>query len=124
MNNSLAIEMNKSNDDDHFLEAYQKVAEAEVGRLNKLYRKNKDNIQYVYSHPGTYREFDFDEKKKRVLTNSNDPKENEQSHQIEQKGQGKTKLWSCCMNADEKSKGCQRSIVKKFKWIYDEPESL
>lgn len=124
MNNSLGGEMNKSNDDDHFLEAYQKVAEAEVGRLNKLYRKNKDNIHYLYSHPGTYREFDFDEKKKKIMTSSNEPNENSQPQNVEQKGQGKTKLWSCCMNADEKSKGCQRSIVKKFKWIYDEPDSL
>ena len=105
----------KTPDDDHFLEAYQKVTEKEVARLNRLYRKNKDNIEYVYSHPGTFREFDFDEKvKSRMNTDdgvSGSPRKKKE----------KEKLWSCCLNADEHSKGCQKTIVKKFKWIYDGP---
>ena len=31
----------------------------------------------------------------------------------------KNYLWSCCMNSDKDSKGCQRKIIKKFKWLYD-----
>ena len=105
----------KTPDDDHFLEAYQKIKKKEVARLNRLYRKNKDNIEYVYSHPGTFREFDFDEKvKSRMNTDdgvSGSPRKKKE----------KEKLWSCCLNADEHSKGCQKTIVKKFKWIYDGP---
>ena len=102
-NRKISTDVNKSNDSDHFLEAYQKIVETEVNRLNQLYKKNKDVLEYAYSHPGTYREFDIDNnsgaKKKKTIS----------------------KLWSCCMNSDENSRGCQRRIVKKFKWILDGP---
>ena len=82
----------------HFLEAFKRVAEKEVNKQNRIFKKNKDNIEYIYSHPGTYREFEFPD--------------------VEKKS-NKIMFWSCCMNEDKDSKGCQKTVVKKFSWLYD-----
>ena len=74
------------------------MAEKEVNKQNRIFKKNKDNIEYIYSHPGTYREFEFPDVKKKS---------------------NKTMFWSCCMNEDKDSKGCQKTVVKKFSWLYD-----
>ena len=95
-----------------FLDAYQKVCSDVVDEKNKRYRKNKDQITFEYTHPGTYREFEFEEKG--IETDS------EMVLNVKQvKKMVKKKLWSCCLNADENSKGCQRKAVKKFQWIYE-----
>jgi hypothetical protein len=28
-------------------------------------------------------------------------------------------LWSCCLNSNKNSKGCQKIIYKKNKWIFE-----
>ena len=95
----------------HFLDAYKKVTEDEITKLNKLYRKNKGMIEFEYSHPGAYREFEYEE----IISNT-DP---ETGRVKNEKKKVKNYLWSCCMNSDKDSKGCQRKIIKKFKWLYD-----
>ena len=102
---------NSVNFSPHFLDAYKKVSEDEIMRLNKLYRKNKGMIEFEYSHPGTFREFEYED----VVSNV-DP---ESGKVKTEKKKVKHFLWSCCMNNDKDSKGCQRKIVKKFKWLYE-----
>ena len=95
----------------HFLEAFKRIAEKEVNRQNRIFKKNKDNIEYIYSHPGTYREFDFPD----IETKKDSP----DSPEYIAKKSNKTMFWSCCMNEDKDSKGCQKTVVKKFSWLYD-----
>ena len=80
------------------------MSEDEIMRLNKLYRKNKGMIEFEYSHPGTFREFEYED----VVSNV-DP---ESGKVKTEKKKVKHFLWSCCMNNDKDSKGCQRKIVK------------
>lgn len=130
----------KKLNNDHFVDAYKKVASEDVEKKNKLYKKLKGNVEVIYSHPGTYREFDFEEKevakKKETIKEENVNEENRDNDNNKEggdenngivnpinnnnKGSNKVKLWSCCMNSDEHSKGCHKEIVKKFKWLYDE----
>ena len=28
-------------------------------------------------------------------------------------------LWSCCMNSDKNSRGCQKRAIRNFRWIYN-----
>lgn len=155
MFNSLGLE--RVDPGPFFLEAYHKIAGEECEKLNKIYRKNKDNIEYEYSHPGTYREFDLDNKKDKLdilqkeIKKENQIEKYENSDKADEKTQEKSyeksndrsieksndksenpleeiketqsskKFWSCCMNSDKNSKGCQRKVIKKFRWLYDGP---
>ena len=128
MANSIMNEISKNADcDPYFLEAYSIVAGKELERINTMEKKNKGKIKYEYSHPGTYRDFVFTEKikKKKVPKVNNDlMNENEKESKVEELDEYedkkvKNKFWSCCMNSDPNSPGCQRKIIKNFKYLYD-----
>jgi hypothetical protein len=128
--NSILNEISKSSEcNPHFLEAYTIVAGKELERINTLEKKNKDKIQYVYTHPGAYREFVFiekvkKEKPKKINDKGKGPNENKQ---IEIKNEEdeyedkeiKKNYWSCCMNSDPNSPGCQKKKIRNFKYLYD-----
>ena len=124
--NSILNEISKTSEcDPHFLEAYSIVAGKELTRISSLEKKNKEKIRYEYTHPGAYREFVFNErvkKKKPIKNNVNVGNENEikfeEIDEYEDK-KIKKKFWSCCMNSDPNSPGCQRKIIKNFKYLYD-----
>ena len=99
----------KTGCDPYFLEAYKKVAEDEAERLRSVYKRNRECFTYVYMHPGTYREFTFTEKMD--VGGENDSGESRRVFKKETKY-----YWSCCMNSDKNSKGCQKKIVKNFQW--------
>ena len=105
----------------HFLEAFSKVAGKELERISSIEKKNKDKITYEYTHPGTFREFAFKEKVKKKIANNNNNQQNsgEPANEYEEK-KVKTKFWSCCMNSDPNSPGCQRKAIKNFKYLYDD----
>ena len=96
----------------HFLEAYNKIAEKEYEKMVKNNRKEND-MTYTYSHPGIYRTFNYVEKVTRI---KRDITGEETTEIIPQKKE--ESFWSCCMNSDKNSKGCQRIASKKFKWNY------
>ena len=100
-----------SNCGPYFLEAYNKVAEKEIKRINFIERKNRMEKTFEYSHPGTFREFVFMEKD---INNS----KNMTGVEVPPK-QVKVNLWSCCMNNDINSRGCQKRSVRNFRWIYN-----
>ena len=92
-----------------FIEAYEKIAKNEIEKQEKKNRDDKEKIIIKYHHPGTYREFIYEE---------ND------NNQIDTLGESvkkevKSFLWSCCLNSDKESKGCQKTIIKKNKWLYE-----
>lgn len=106
-------EISKSSEcNTHFLEAYNKIAEKEYEKMAKNNRKENDMI-YTYSHPGIYRTFNYVEKVTRI---KRDITGEETTEIIPQKKE--ESFWSCCMNSDKNSKGCQRIASKKFKWNY------
>jgi hypothetical protein len=119
--NSILNEISKnSNCNPLFLEAYSKIADKEISRINNITKKNEDRLSYEYTHPGTYREFVFTEKIKKknvghgtIADEENDPKNYEETQVV-------NKFWSCCMNSDPNSKGCHRRIIKSFSYLYDE----
>ena len=128
--NSILNEISKSSEcNPHFLEAYTIVAGKELERINTLEKKNKDKIKYVYTHPGAYREFVFIEKvKKEKPKNTNDKNKGlNENKQIENKNEEdeyedkeiKKNYWSCCMNSDPNSPGCQKKKIRNFKYLYD-----
>ena len=94
-----------------FLEAYNKVAEKEIRRIDIKQRQNKLEKTFEYKHPGTYREFVFMEND---LSNDNNV-----SLQNPPKKKVVEKLWSCCMNKDKDSRGCQKVSIRNFRWIYE-----
>ena len=100
-----------SNCGPYFLEAYNKVAEKEIKRLNYVENKNRLEKTFEYIHPGTYREFVF-------MENIYNPDNNIQPQTVTQKKVTES-LWSCCMNSDKNSRGCQKRSVKNFRWIYE-----
>ena len=100
-----------SNCGPYFLEAYNKIAEKEIKRLNYVERKNNLEKTFEYTHPGTYREFIFNE-------NNFDDNNNIQNVNVPQK-KVKVNLWSCCMNSDQNSRGCQKRTIRNFRWIYN-----
>ena len=108
-------EISKSSEcNPHFLEAYNKIAEKEHEKMIKNNKKEKENdITYTYSHPGIYRIFHYIEKVTRI---KRDITGEETTEIIPQKKE--ESFWSCCMNSDKNSKGCQRTVSKKFKWNY------
>ena len=75
-------------------------------------KKDKDLI-YTYSHPGIYRTFNYVENITRIKRDINGEEIMEIYPQKKQES-----FWSCCMNSDKNSKGCQRTATKKFKWNY------
>ena len=106
-------EISKSSEcNPHFLEACNKIAEKEYEKMVKNNKKDKDII-YIYSHPGIYRTFDYVENISRIKRDINGEEIMEIYPQKKQES-----FWSCCMNSDKNSKGCQRTATKKFKWNY------
>ena len=92
-----------------FIEAYEKIAKNEIEKQEKKNKEEKEKVIIKYHHPGTYREFIYEE---------ND------NNQIDTLGESvkkevKSFLWSCCLNSDKESKGCQKTIIKKNKWLYE-----
>lgn len=83
-----------------FYEAVRKLKDNEKGKR----KKNFTWIEYEYKHPGTFREFVFVDK----VTGTNDY----QITQIEKRKMA----WSCCMNDNKSSKGCQRKTIDRLKW--------
>ena len=112
-NQSLYLNMisKSSNCGPHFLEAYNKVAEREIKRLNFAERQNKLEKTFEYTHPGTYREFIF-------MENNFDANIVNSGVNVPQK-KVTVNLWSCCMNNDKNSRGCQKRAIRNFRWIYN-----
>ena len=114
-NIKLLNELSKSSEcNPHFLEAYNKVAGKEFEKMNEMNKKIQENLTFTYSHPGIYRKFTFVEKMTKIRTDITGketvdiiPKKVDES------------FWSCCMNSDPNSKGCQKTAAKNFKWNYN-----
>ena len=88
-----------------FLEAYKNVT---IKDIQKEKNKNINNsIEYIYKHPGAYRQFEFNPKNN-IL---NDPT-------IFKSKPEKFEAWSCCMNTNKNSQGCQKMKINKMKWNY------
>ena len=120
--NSILNEISKNSDcNPHFLEAFSKVAGKELERIHSVEKKNKEKITYEYTHPGKYREFAFKEKLRKKNDNqvNNGEIERPLNNEYEEK-KVKRKFWSCCMNSDPNSPGCQRKAIRNFKYLYDE----
>ena len=98
----------KSNCSPYFLPAYNKIAEKEIRRINSLNQKNRLTKTFEYMHPGTYREFIFTE---------NEAKDENSYNQRHKKV--KVNLWSCCLNTEKNSRGCQKKTIRNFRWIYN-----
>jgi hypothetical protein len=106
----LDIISKKSNVSPYFLPSYNKVAEKEIRRINSQEQKNRLTKTFHYMHPGTYREFTFTENET-IYKDENTP--------IQKQKKIKVNLWSCCLNTDKDSKGCQRTTIRNFRWIYN-----
>ena len=96
-----------------FLEAYNKIAEKEIKRLNFVEKKNKLEKTFEYTHPGTFREFIFMENSVDANNNNNMPATNVPQKKVS------FYLWSCCMNNDKNSRGCQKRSIRNYRWIYN-----
>ena len=110
----------------HFLEAYCKIANKELEKIKENNKKAKEKITYTYVHPGTYREFSFIEKiarpkieKKKDIFDLDEGQEKlpEKEEFIEKKTI--EYYWSCCMNTDKNSPGCQKIVQRNFKYLYN-----
>ena len=121
--NELSI---KSGCGPHFLEAYCKIANKELEKIKENNKKAKEKITYRYVHPGTYRAFSFIEKipkpkieKKKDIFDVDEGQENlpEKEEFIEKKNI--EYYWSCCMNTDKNSLGCQKIAQRNFKYLYN-----
>ena len=99
----------KSNCGPYFLPAYNKIAEKEIRRINSLEEKNRLTKTFEYMHPGTYREFIFTENE---LSYKDD-------NPVKKMKKVTVNLWSCCLNNDKNSKGCQKKTIRNFRWIYN-----
>ena len=97
----------------YFLEAYNKIAGEEIKKMKSVEKKNREEMSITYSHPGTFREFVFDE----TVKTDEDQNNIYQGKKVPKK-LTKIYLWSCCMNSDKNSRGCQKKITKNFRWIY------
>ncbi len=100
----------KSNCSPYFLPAYNKIAEKEIRRINSLNQKNRLTKTFEYMHPGTYREFIFTE---------NEINHRDDNTPVQKTKKVKVYLWSCCLNNDKNSKGCQKKTIRNFRWIYE-----
>ena len=112
----------------HFLEAYCKIAEQELEKMKETNKKLKEHVTIKYTHPGTYRGFDFKEKilrPKPVKRKEEFEFEDEtpQVPAVERDEYIEKKVteyyWSCCMNTDKNSPGCQKIEERNFKYLYD-----
>lgn len=108
VSNYFDIISKKSNCSPYFLPAYNKIAEKEIRRINSLNQKNRLTKTFEYMHPGTYREFIFTE---------NEAKDENSYNQRHKKV--KVNLWSCCLNTEKNSRGCQKKTIRNFRWIYN-----
>ena len=108
VSNYFDIISKKSNCSPYFLPAYNKIAEKEIRRINSLNQKNRLTKTFEYRHPGTYREFIFTE---------NEAKDENSYTQRHKKV--KVNLWSCCLNTEKNSRGCQKKTIRNFRWIYN-----
>ena len=114
-NINLLNEISKSSEcNPHFLEAYNKIVENEYEKMYERNKKIQDNLTFTYNHPGIYRKFTFFENKKKVKTDIT----GQETTEIIPKKVEET-FWSCCMNSDPNSKGCQKTASKNFKWNYN-----
>ena len=108
-------EISKSSEcNPHFLEAYNKIAGKEFERMNEVNKKNQDKLTYKYTHPGVYRAFTFVENTTKINTDIT----GQETTEIIPKKVTES-FWSCCMNSDPNSKGCQKTVFKNFKWNYN-----
>ena len=106
----------------HFLEAYNNIASKELEKIKENNKKTKENVNYEYTHPGTYREFTFvarTKREKQNIKNDFDELEPPVEYEIVEKKTKET-YWSCCMNPDKDSKGCQKIAIRKFQYLYDD----
>ena len=111
----LLNEISKSSEcNPHFLEAYNKVAAKEFEKINEMNKKNENNLTFKYSHPGIYRKFTFIENLKKAKVDIT----GQETTEIIPKKVEET-FWSCCMNSDPNSKGCQKTAFKNYKWNYN-----
>ena len=110
LNTYLDIISKKSKVSPFFLPAYNKIAEKEIRRINSQEQKNRLTKTFHYMHPGTYREFIFTENET-IYKDENNPKQKTKKISVY--------LWSCCLNNDKNSKGCQRTTTRNFRWIYE-----
>ena len=109
----------------HFLEAYCKIANQELEKIKENNKKIKENITYKHTHPGTYRAFSFTEKipkpkpekKKEEFDFDNMEVKPEPEEFLEKKVT--ECYWSCCMNTDKNSPGCQKIAERNFKYLYN-----
>ena len=104
-NNDILSKTNNENYDNKlFLEAYKRIIiqnekkkkEKKRTMSCKITKRNFYEIKYI--HPGIFRQFNYIMN----LGNYNNKQE-------------KYMAWSCCNNKDRKSKGCQKTYVKKEK---------
>ena len=107
----------KEQQDDNklFLNAYKTITEKEVNRENALFKKELNDVEYTFVHPGKYRMFEFKENVYLGKEHETDVHERKSTKVV------RGKLWSCCMNEDYNSQGCQKVMSKKFQWYYDQP---
>ena len=112
----------------HFLEAYCKIADQELEKMKETNKKLKEHVTIKYTHPGTYRGFDFKDKilrPKPVKRKEEFEFEDEtpQVPAVERDEYIEKKVteyyWSCCMNTDKNSPGCQKIEERNFKYLYD-----
>ena len=112
----------------HFLEAYCKVADKELEKMKETNKKLKEQMTIKYIHPGTYREFVFKEKilkpkplKKKEEFEFDDEAQPVPPVEIDEFIEKKIteSYWSCCMNSDKNSPGCQKVEERNFKYLYD-----
>ena len=108
VSNYFDIISKKSNCSPYFLPAYNKIAEKEIRRINSLNQKNRLTKTFEYMHPGTYREFIFTE---------NEAKDENSYNQRHKKV--KVNLWSCCLNTEKNSRGCQKKTIRNCRSIYN-----
>ena len=112
----------------YFLEAYCKIADKELEKMKETDKKLKEHVTIKYTHPGTYRAFDFIEKilrpkpvKRKDEFEFDD--ETQQVPAVEKDEYIEKKVteyyWSCCMNTDKNSPGCQKIEERNFKYLYD-----
>ena len=100
----------KSNCGPYFLPAYNKIAEKEIRRINSVEKRNRLTKTFEYTHPGTYREFIFTE---------NEINHRDDNTPVQKTKKVKVYLWSCCLNNDKNSRGCQKKTIRNFRWIYE-----
>ena len=114
-NIELLNEISKSSEcNPHFLEAYNKIIGKEFEKINEINKKVQENITYTYNHPGVFRKFTFVENTTKIRTDIT----GQETTEIIPKKVVES-FWSCCMNSDPNSKGCQRTASKNFKWNFN-----